>query len=309
MIEANTSHLPMVGGRVGQRRRVKWVKMAPYVFALPFLLAFVAFIVAPLAYAAYLSVFRTSMVGGERFVGIDNYQRAFIDPSFWRGLVNTIHFGIYMTPAMLILALLAALILDSKVLRAGSLFRVGIFVPYAIPGVIATLLWGYLYGPNYGLISQTLQTVGIVSPDLMGSDWIMVSLANISVWQYLGYNFVILYAALQSVPTDLSEAATVDGATARQIAIFIKIPLIRSAIIVVLLFAIIGTIQLFNEPFLLMPLASYVIASDFTPNIYTYSLAFRSLQYNYAASISFVMGLVTALLAFTFLALANRRKI
>ena len=307
MVEARA--LPSVRRVVrAERRRVKWPKIAPYFFALPFLLAFFAFVVAPLCYAAYLSVFKTTMVGGERFVGLANYQRAFLDPSFWRGLLNTFHFGVYMTPAMLALALLTALILDSRILRTATLFRVGIFVPYAIPGVIATLLWGYIYGPHYGLVAQALKSVSVEPPDLLGGDWIMVSLANISVWQYLGYNFIILYAALKAVPDELSEAAVVDGAKAIQIALHIKIPLIRSAIVIVLLFAIIGTIQLFNEPFLLMPMASYVISSDFTPNIYTYSLAFRALQYNYAGAISFVMGLITAIIAFAFLTFTNRRR-
>jgi multiple sugar transport system permease protein len=298
-----------VQARNGRRRLFKLARLAPYLFAAPFMVAFVLFVIAPLGYALYLSLFRTAMIGGQRFVFLENYQKAFVDQSFWRGLLNALQFGLYMTPVMLILALGAALLIDSKVVRGGGLFRLIIFIPYTVPGVIGTLLWGYLYGQNYGLIGQTLRGVGVSEPpNLLGPDWILQSLANVSVWQYLGYNFVILYAALQAVPRDLWEAAYVDGAKPRQVARFIKIPMIWPAIVIVLLFAIIGTIQLFNEPFLLKPVASVVVTDDFTPNIYTYSLAFRTQQYNYAGAVSFVMGLITAILAFGFLKVANRGR-
>jgi len=291
-----------------RKRRIGWVQVAPYLFALPFLLVFCAFVIAPFGYAGYLSLFKTAMVGGERFVGLSNYWNAFGDANFWNGLLNCLIFGLIMTPVMLTLALAAGLVLDSKVVRAGSFFKVGIFLPYAIPGVIGTLLWGFLYGREYGLISQTLGVLGITPPHLLGNQLIIASLANISIWQYLGYNFVILYAAMAAVPDELTEAAVVDGASATQIAWQIKIPMIRSAIIVVVLFAIIGTIQLFNEPFLLMPMASDVITSDFTPNVYTFFLAFRTMQYNYAGAISFVMGLITAVVSIAFLVISRRRE-
>ncbi|WP_213767855.1 sugar ABC transporter permease [Caballeronia sp. dw_19] len=290
------------------KARFDKLRLAPYLFALPFLLFFLCFIIFPALYAGYLSLFKTGIVGGQHFVGLENYVRALNDSRFWEGVLNVLHFGVWMVPILIGAALLSALILDSDMVHGASIFRVGIFIPYAIPGVIATLVWGYLYGPNYGLITQLCQMVGIRPPDLLSSGNIVTSIANISVWQYLGYNFIIFHAALQAVPEDLMEAAALDGANRWTAALYIKLPLIRDAVITALLFSIIGTVQLFNEPFLLQPEARDVITSNFTPNIFSYSLAFRSQQYNYAGAVSFLIALITGLLSYLFLWLSSRKK-
>ena len=129
-------------------------RIAPYIFLLPFLLFFVAFLIIPLINAFDLSVYKTTLVGGTRFVGLDNYAKAFIDPKFWDGVLTLVKFGAMQIPVMLILALLFALILDSGTVYAKSFFRISFFMPYAVPTVIATLMWGYLYGPAYGPFTQ-----------------------------------------------------------------------------------------------------------------------------------------------------------
>ncbi|RFU49059.1 carbohydrate ABC transporter permease [Paraburkholderia sp. DHOC27] len=306
-VQKHVVHEPSAHRRL-IRERFDNLKLAPYLFVLPFLLFFVCFIILPALYAGYLSLFKTGIVGGQHFVGLENYARALNDSRFWEGVLNVLHFGLWMIPILIGAALFSALILDSDMVHATSLFRIGIFIPYAIPGVIATLLWGYLYGPNYGLITQLCEMFGIRPPDLLSSSNIVTSIANISVWQYLGYNFIIFHAALQAVPHDLMEAATLDGANRWTSALYIKLPLIRDAVITALLFSIIGTVQLFNEPFLLQPEARDVVTSNFTPNIFSYSLAFRSQQYNYAGAVSFLIALITGLLSYLFLWISNRKK-
>ena len=112
-------------------------RIAPYVFLLPFVLLFVAFLIIPLIYAFDLSVYKSALVGGTRFVWFDNYKRAFTDANFWAGVVLLLKFGLMQMPIMLILALLFALILDSGTVYAKSFFRVSFFIPYAVPVVIA----------------------------------------------------------------------------------------------------------------------------------------------------------------------------
>lgn len=283
-------------------------KVTPFVFILPFLVFFIAFVVAPILFAAYLSLYRNRIVGGMHFVGLGNYVRALHDPELWSGISHIFAFGAWLIPILIGVALVSALIIDSGALFFGRVFRVGIFLPYAVPGVISTLLWGYIYGPNYGLITQIAHLFQMSTAPLLSAGNIIGAVANISIWQFLGYNFVIFYAALKGVPSELGEAAAVDGATYTYFIMRVKLPLIRDAIVTALLFSLIGTVQLFNEPFLLQPAARDVITASFTPSIYAYSLAFRYQEFNYAGAISFIIAGVAASLSGLFLWSTNRRR-
>ena len=282
-------------------------KIAPYFFMLPFLLFFLAFLIIPLGYAFDLSLYKKAMVGGTRFVGGDNYVKAFADPKFWEGVVTLFKFGLMQIPVMLGLALLFALILDSGLVYAKSFFRVSFFIPYAVPAVIATLMWGYLYGPAYGPLSQVADFFALPRPDFFSAKSILPSIANVAVWEYMGYNMIIYVAALQSIPTDLEEASLMDGAGAFAYATKIKLPMIVPTIIVTVIFSIIGTLQLFAEPYLMINLARNVINTHYTPNIYAYTLAFTAQQINYSAAISFVLGGVVAVVSYVFMLAVNRR--
>ena len=216
---------------------------------------------APLGYAAYLSLFQHKLIGGTVFVGLDNYVTAVTDPLFLRGVRRVAVFFVLQVPVMLLLALVFALALDSGLVRLAKVVRLGIFVPYAVPSVVAALMWGYLYGPDYGPFAQLGRLLGLPAPRFLGDDWMLGSLANIVTWEFVGYNMIILYAALRTIPQELYEAAAVDGAGAWRIAWSIKLPALRPALLLTLLFSVIGSFQLFNEPKLLQPLAPTVIDS------------------------------------------------
>ena len=134
------------------------------------------------------------------------------------------------------------------------------------------------------------------------------SMANIVTWEFTGYNMIILYAALRTIPPDLYEAAAMDGAGAWRIAWSIKLPALRPALMLTLVFSVIGSFQLFNEPNLLQRLAPAVIDSGYTANLYAYSLAFTSQQINYAAAVSFLLGLVIVIVSYAVLLTATRRR-
>ena len=279
-----------------------------YLFVAPFLVIFVAMLVVPLVYAGYLSLFREQLIGGTSFAGLDNYTRAFGDERLWQGVARVGVFFLIQVPIMLVLALAFALALDSGVLWLSRLFRLGFFVPYAVPGVVATLMWGYLYGPEFGPIAQLFEKLSLDSPNLLGSDLMLGSIANVVFWEFTGYNMILLYAALRAIPTELYEAAAVDGAGPWRTAWSVKIPALRPALLLALIFSVIGSFQLFNEPQLLQRLAPNVIDSAFTPNIYAYSLAFTSQDLNYAAAVSFLLGLVIVAVSYTVQLGANRRR-
>jgi len=279
-----------------------------YMFVAPFMMVFVAMLVLPLLYAAYLSLFKEQLVGGTTFAGLDNYRRALTDDQLVEGVVRVATFFVLQVPVMLGLALFFALALDSGVLRLSRLFRLGFFVPYAVPSVVATLMWGYLYGPDFGPFAQLADKLGFGAPKFLGDGLMLGSLANVVTWEFTGYNMIILYAALRAIPAELYEAAAVDGAGAWRTAWSVKIPAIRSALMLTLIFSVIGSFQLFNEPNLLQRLAPNVIDSSYTPNLYAYSLAFTSQELNYAAAVSFLLGLVIVVVSYAFLLVGNRRR-
>ncbi|MER5200124.1 carbohydrate ABC transporter permease [Streptomyces sp. NPDC002755] len=277
-------------------------------FVAPFMVLFLLLFLAPLGYAAYLSLFQERLIGGTAFVGLDNYTQALGDPQFLHGIGRVALFFVVQVPVMLLLALAFALALDSGLLRLARVVRLGIFVPYAVPSVVAALMWGYLYGPDFGPFAQLGRELSLPVPDFLSEGWMLGSLANIVTWEFVGYNMIILYAALRTVPEELYEAAAVDGAGAWRIAWSIKLPALRPALMLTLLFSVIGSFQLFNEPKLLMTIAPDVISSSYTANLYAYTLAFTGQQVNYAATVSFLLGLVIVIASYAVLLTANRRR-
>lgn len=281
---------------------------AGYLFVAPFVVIFIAMLVLPLLYAAYLSLFRERLIGGTSFVGLENYTRALADDRLVVGVLRVARFFVVQVPLMLGLALFFALALDGGLLRLSRFFRLAFFVPYAVPSVVAGLMWGYLYGPDFGPFAQTAEKLHLSVPKFLGNDLMLGSLANVVTWEFTGFNMIILYAALRAVPPELYEAAAVDGAGAWRTAWSVKIPAIRPALLLALIFSVIGSFQLFNEPQVLQLLAPSVIDNSYTPNLYAYNLAFTSQDPNYAAAVSFVLGLVVVVVSYTVMLTARRRR-
>ena len=274
----------------------------------PFTLLFATFLVAPLGYAFWLSLRTSTLVGGDHFSWFANYQQAFTDPHFLAGLRRVAVFGLVQIPVMLVLALLGALIIDEVTGRLAKVFRMTLFMPYAVPAVIGALMWGFLYSPTFGPVHTVTHALGLGSVDLLGHGLMLTSLGNIVTWQWTGYNMIVLYAALQGLPREVYEAAKIDGAGQMATALRIKIPMISSALVLTLMFTIIGTLQFFTEPRVLAPTASSVITPDYTPNLYAYNLAFQYSEFNYSAAISFALGAVVFIGSYLFLFLSRRRS-
>ncbi|TDC23165.1 sugar ABC transporter permease [Kribbella albertanoniae] len=261
------------------------------VFALTFL--------APIGYAVYLSLYRDqAFFGGTVFVGLDNYAEVLRDPKFWESAGRVLVFLVVQVPVMLILALLAALAIDSARLRGASFFRIVLFLPYAVPGVVAVLMWGFLYGDTFGLAADLNDLFGTTVVQPLSGTWMLPSIANIVTWEFVGYNMLIFYSALRTVPGELYEAAAIDGAGAIRTVRAIKLPALRGAIVIATIFSIIGSFQLFNEPNILRTLAPNVITTYYTPNMYAYNLSFAGQQFNYSATVAIVMGVLTAIIAY-----------
>jgi multiple sugar transport system permease protein len=270
-----------------------------WLFVGPFLVVFALTFLAPIGYAIYLSLFRDqAFFGGSVFVGLDNYVDAIQDSKLWEAFLRVGLFLVVQVPVMLILALLAALAIDSARLHGASFFRVVIFLPYAVPGVVAVLMWGFIYGNNFGLAADLNDLLGTTAIQPLSGKWMLPSIANIVTWEFVGYNMLIFYSALRTVPEELYEAAAIDGAGALRTIRAVKLPALRGAIVIATIFSIIGSFQLFNEPNILRTLAPNVITTYFTPNMYAYNLSFAGQQFNYSATVAIVMGIITAVIAY-----------
>lgn len=303
-----TTTAPPPALRPARRRRMR-VDERGWIFVAPFAIVFALVFLAPLAYALYLSLFRDQLIGGNAFVGFANYVQAFGDAKFWDGFLRVLVFLVVQVPIMLLLALAAALAIDSARLYATALYRIVIFLPYAVPAVVAVLMWGYIYGDQFGLTGNI--------NDLLGSDvlqpfvpqWMLLSIGNIVTWQFVGYNMLIFYSSLKTIPGELYEAASIDGAGAWRTIFSIKIPAVRGALVIATIFSIIGSFQLFNEPNILKPLAPNTISTFYTPNMYAYNLSFAGQQYNYAATIAIIMGVITAVIAYVVQLRGSRQEV
>ncbi|SFJ71108.1 multiple sugar transport system permease protein [Streptosporangium canum] len=281
------------------------------VFVAPFFVVFALFFLAPIGYAVYQSFFKLTSSGlgltepTLDFAGLDNYTAALTSPAFLGSIGRVLLFSLIEVPVMVVCALTLALLLDSARARFRAFFRVSFFLPYGVPGVIASLLWGFLYVPQTSPLVDALALVGLPH-DFLGPGTILLAIANISTWQFAGYNMLVLIAGLQAIPQELYEAARVDGATEIRIAWHVKIPLVRAPLVLITVFTLIGTLQLFVEPLVLKPLTT-AISSDYTPNLAAYNQAFAQSNIHLASAEATLIAIMSFVISFGFLRLVNRK--
>lgn len=264
----------------------------------PFVLVFVFVFVLPVLYAIYLSLYEKRMIGGNVFVGLANYTRLIKDKQFWSSVGRVALFTVVQVPIMLFLAALMALALDSLKLHGTRFFRITTFLPYAVPAVVAALMWGFIYGTKYGMVGSLNQWLG-THIDVLQPSVLLAAIGNINTWEFTGYNMLIFYSSLSTVPHSLYEAAAIDGASEWQIVRSIKVPELRSSLVITVIFSIIGSFQLFNEPSVLQTMVpGNAITTYYTPNMYAYNLSFMGGQSNYAAALAIVMAIITMVAAY-----------
>ncbi|WP_277212666.1 carbohydrate ABC transporter permease [Isoptericola croceus] len=286
------------------RRRTHHAR-ALAVLVVPFFALFTLFYLLPIGYAVFRS-FRTVEREGtfgpatEVFGGLTQYEQVFASDAFWASLGRVALFGIVQVPVMLGLALVLALLIDSPLVRGKRFYRLAFFAPYAVPGVIAAIMWGFLYSPSLSPFSAVTSNV-----PLLGGGMVLWAIANVVTWVYVGYNMLIIYSALQAIPGEIYEAARIDGAGQLRIAWSVKVPLVVPALVLTGVFSIIGTLQLLTEPQVFRSFTTSV-SSTFTPNLVVYTTSTVP-NFNLAAAFSVVLALLTFVLSFVFLRLTQRK--
>ncbi len=289
-------------------RSLRWKGAA---FTVPFQLGFVFLYLLPIGYAVYQSLYRSQSsglgLGGttDEFSGFDNYQQGLTDSKFMGSVLRVVVFALVQIPVMLVISLVLALLLDAVTAKVAGKFRIMLLVPYMIPGVVAAIVWINVYSPDVG----PLTPLG----DFFGFHWnffspsmVWPSIGNLLTWHGIGYNMVIIYAALQGVPRELFEAARLDGASERRIALSIKIPFVRGALVLTGMLSIIQMLQIFNEPALFRNVTPQTVSDSFTPIMIIYNQAFNAGNYHYAATLSVLLALILGVASFLFYRLTSR---
>ena len=230
---------------------------AGWAFAGPALFMLGLFFFVPVALAFALSLtdfdlYALADLGNLRFVGLGNYAELFGTPLFWKALGNTFYFVIVGVPLSIGLSLGAALLLNGGIRRLSGLFRTALFAPVVTTLVAVAVIWRYLLHTRYGMINYGLAQLGIEPIDWLGDpSWSMPAIILLAVWKNFGYNMVILLAGLQTIPADLYEAATIDGASAWQRFRHVTIPSLAPMLLLVSILTMAGYFQLFAEPYVM----------------------------------------------------------
>nr|BFD86329.1 sugar ABC transporter permease [Streptomyces sp. Xyl84] len=291
------------------------MKGAPYAFLLPAAALFLLFFALPIGYAVWLSLHKVHVSGlglgsgarKEVWAGLENYTDALTDSELLHGALRVLGYGCIVVPVMLGLALLFALMLDTEKVRLAPFTRLAVFLPYAVPGVVAALLWGFLYLPDVSPFSYVLGKLHLPQPDLLDGGPLYLALSNIAVWGGTGFNMIVIYTSLRSIPAEVYEAARLDGCTPLQTALRIKIPMVVPSLVLTFFFSIIATLQVFNEPTTLKPLTNSV-STTWSPLMKVYQDAFGKGDVYAAAAEATIVALATLVLSFGFLRTANRRN-
>jgi multiple sugar transport system permease protein len=268
----------------------------------PFFILLAIVFLIPVGTAIWLSFFSADEPGlgfGPEhtvFIGLRSYAAVLSDPTFLGGLGNVALYCTLYIPLLVLCSLALALLLDSGVVRLRAWAQLGLFLPHAVPGIIAAIIWLYLYTPGLSPVIDLLSKGGI-TVDFLGFHAVLPSIVNIALWSNLGYNMVVFYAALQAVPREVVEASVVDGAGPVRCAVQVKTPLIRASIVMVAIFTLIFALQLFTEPMLLSQ-STPTISARFSPSMYIFDAAFTRNTYSMAAAASVVLLLCTIVLSY-----------
>jgi multiple sugar transport system permease protein len=281
-----------------------------YLFVLPFLLFYIAFLVWPVLLGLRMSFFNWSLVetGAREFLGLANYRELFSDPDFWSSLWHSVYFTVLVVPLLVVISLGLAL-LANRAIPGRWLFRVSFFAPYVLPSSVMALIWIWLYQPGFGLINSYLTRVGLPEVSWLTDPKIaMISVAIATVWWQLGFSFVLYLAGLQEIPSELYDAAAVDGAGSFAKTRFITIPLLRRTTILVVALAVLASLNVFDQIYIMSTQGGLDYGSTRSMIVYVYEQGFTLYRVGFAAAMTYVFFLLVLVFSISQFALGNRRR-
>jgi multiple sugar transport system permease protein len=299
---------PVRAAAGGHRSRRGEDTRAGWGLATPFLVLYGLFLIVPTVYGVVMSFFNSSLVhnGLGGFAGPDNYSEALKSGDFWSSMWHTVLFTLMSVPPLVAVALVLAIFTD-RLKRGRWFYRLIFFAPYVIPSASAALIWTWLYTPQLGLWDKWLTDIGITPPNwLADPNWAMASVALMTVWWTLGFNFVLYLAGLQEIPRELYEAASVDGASPWVQLRYITLPLLRRTTGLVLVLQIIASLKIFDQIYLM---------TSGGPNFatrpvleYIYDIGFTDFRTGYTAAASMLYFIVILAVSLTWFVISRRQQ-
>lgn len=275
-------------------------KILPYILVSPYLIHFILFVAFPVIFSIVLTFHKWNIISPMKFIGVNNYQRLFLDNIFFRSILNTLLFLIIHIPLQIIVALFLAEILNQKIKLKGF-YRAAFFLPVIVSGVVVTILWQQLFGLDTGILNRILVTIGLGKVGwLTDPNIAMISIAVMATWKNVGLYIVLFLVGLQTVPQHYYEAADLEGASRLQKFFKITLPMINPTIFMIVILSTIGGFSLFIEPYIMTgggPLNSTISAV-----LYIYKQGFFYYHMGYAAT----LGLFFALIIFVVIVIQKK---
>ncbi|MDD9267205.1 carbohydrate ABC transporter permease [Paenibacillus sp. GCM10023248] len=274
--------------------------LAPYVMISPFYILFIVFSLFPILFSLYLAFHSWDGLGPMEFVGFRNFRNLLTDdPEFWKSVGNTFIIWFLSTVPQLFAALVIAFLLNAAFMRFKDFYRAVYFLPNITSIVAVAIIFGSFFGSQFGLINGLLQAVGLPRIEWINDPfWVKVAISLMVIWRWSGYNAIIYLAGLQSIPNDLYEAATIDGASRTQQFISITLPLLRPIILFTVILSTIGGMQLFTEPLILVGNTGGATKEGLTLVLYLYNQAFGNQMFGYASAVAWMLFLIIGIFSF-----------
>lgn len=274
--------------------------LAPYLMISPFYILFIVFGLFPILFSLYLAFHSWDGLGPMEFVGLRNFRNLLTDdPDFWKSVGNTFIIWFFSTLPQLFLALVVAFLLNAAFVRFKDFYRAVYFLPNITSIVAVAIIFGSFFGSQFGLINGLLQVVGLPRIEWINDPfWVKVAVSLMVIWRWTGYNAIIYLAGLQSIPHDLYEAATIDGANRKQQFFSITLPLLKPIILFTVILSTIGGMQLFTEPLILVGNTGGATKGGLTLVLYLYNQAFGNQLFGYASAIAWMLFLIIGVFSF-----------
>jgi ABC-type sugar transport system permease subunit len=265
-----------------------------YLYTAPWLIGFLVLTLYPILYSFYLMFTDMNLVGAGKWVGLENWRYAFTDDTLFKtAIVNTLKYVVMFVPSSLILAFFIALLLSKKIKGLGF-FRTAFYIPYLTSGVAVTILWGWIFQRDFGILNYVLSWFGIKGINWLGDKNIaMVSIVILSLWT-IGNNIIIMLAGIQDIPRSYYESAELDGAGPVRQTFNITLPLCTPTIYFNLIVTVIGAFQVFQQPLILTN--GGPLNSTYTAAMHIYNNGFLYGKMGYASMMAWSMFAVVMLI-------------
>lgn len=272
-----------------QRRWFNRESLTALLFVLPSLIGFILFYAVPAVRGVWISFTNWDLLRDPKFIGFDNYIKMAGDAEFWNALKVTVYYVLLNIPLQTVLAMIIAVMMSR--LTKSMVIRALIIIPWLMPPVVVGLLWLWLLDPNLGIVNAGLQALGFPKIAFLGlPQYAMPTIAMINIWEYVGYTALLIFAGLQSIPSSVYEAASIDGASENQMFWRVTVPLLRPVLVFVIVTSVIGSFQIFDT--IAITTKGGPVNATKVMNWYIYEQAFSRFNMGYATALSMVLFLI-----------------